>query len=740
MFESDVRIAKVPESVRGQAEALGLCDPECLFSVRSDLALDGKAREVWLVVTRRRMVTLAADEEAPLSGPFALEAVQRVRLHQTVGSGFLQFMVEGLFVDAVRFSNAKREVFSRAQGQIERLLHGEPFVAEALTRPSDVICAQCGLPLTRRGEACPRCRGRRGIFLRTLGLMRPYWPYIALMLVLLGISVGLSLVPPYLVRSLVDQVLTPREHLGWLKWFLLGLVGVAALRCVLGICTGLVNTAVGTRIGQELREVLHRKLISLDVDYFDRYSTGQLLTRVLSDVDYFTGFVSQAAEGFLLNVLTVVGISVMLFVMNWRLALLVLLPVPFVIAGTYVFWKQIYTRYHPVYDTRSKMAQILSSVLSGIRLVKVFGQQEREMRRFETSAAAMRDAVRAVGYRRAVFNPVMAFVFGLGGVIIWFSGGRMVFNEEVSLGTLMAVLSYVSMFYAPIRSLTMFSNWTTGFVSAGQRVFEILDASATLSQPARPVRLRQVGGAIEFRNVTFGYDPYNPVLKNVSFRIEPGHFIGIVGKSGSGKTTLVNLLCRFYDPQEGQVLIDGVDVRELAQEDLRRQVALVLQEPLLFRGSVRDNIVYGRPGADAVEVIEAARAANAHDFITAMPAAYDTKLGERGAGLSGGERQRITIARGLIRDPKILILDEATSSVDTESEQLIQRSLLEVARGRTTIVIAHRLSTLRNSDRIFVIDAGRIVESGTHEELVRQGGLYWKLVRIQSELARLEQE
>jgi len=294
------------------------------------------------------------------------------------------------------------------------------------------------------------------------------------------------------------------------------------------------------------------------------------------------------------------------------------------------------------------------------------------------------------------------------------------------------------MFYGPVSALSMFSNWVTGFISSAQRVFEVLDASVQVPEPATPVRLSHPRGEIEFRNVSFGYDPYSPVLKNVSFRIPAGQFVGVVGKSGSGKTTLVNLICRFYDPQEGRVLLDGQDGRELSQADLHRHVALVLQEPFLFRATIRENIAYGRPDALPLAIMDAARAANAHDFIAARPAAYDTRLGEQGAGLSGGERQRVSIARALLCDPRILILDEATSSVDTESEQEIQRALASLCRGRTTLAIAHRLSTLKNADVIYVLDSGRIVESGAHEALMQQGGLYYKLVKIQTELTRLD--
>jgi ATP-binding cassette subfamily B protein len=384
------------------------------------------------------------------------------------------------------------------------------------------------------------------------------------------------------------------------------------------------------------------------------------------------------------------------------------------------------------------MAQLLSGFLSGIRLVKAFGQEKREKKRFSQAAQYLQEARRSVEMSVATFNPIMAFVFSLGGLIIWYAGGNLVLQQQVTLGTLMAFFGYLGMFYTPIQALSMFSNWVTGFLTAGQRVFEVLDAPLGVPEDEHPEPLGKIAGAVEFRNVTFGYDPYNPVLKDVSFRIEPGQFIGIVGKSGSGKTTIVNLVCRFYDVQQGEVLIDGVDVREIAREELHRQVALVLQEPFLFRATVAENIAYGRPDAPAIALQDAARAANAHDFIARMPAGYDSHLGERGAGLSGGERQRVSIARALLCDPRILILDEATSSVDTESEQEIQQALGVLGRARTTIAVAHRLSTLKNSDCIYVMDEGKIVESGTHGELMALEGVYRRLVRIQTELTRLE--
>jgi ATP-binding cassette subfamily B protein len=737
-----ILVHKVPESVAKPAAALGITDHNCLFCVGSDQAPDGSPRDVWLVVSDATIVTLAEDagpDGKPLSGPFPLASAQKVRTFQAVGTAVLQLLIDGFYVNVLHYSNARREAFGRARIQLRRLLSGNPIQFDALSQPSETLCEACGLPLAASGKTCPRCNRHAGLFRRSLGLMRPYSGAIALLLVMMITGVGIDLLPPQLTRILVDRVITPHQNVQWLTWILLGLVATQAVRGALNVLIGRISSAVGTKITRDLRERLQAKLMSMSVDYYDRHSVGSLMSRVINDVDFFQGFVTQVAQGFLLNVMMVIGIGTALFFMNWQLALLVMLPIPFVVAGNIFFWQRIYPRYYRLWDSQAKMSQMLSGLLSGIRLVKAFGQEERERDRFSSGANYLREARRRVETGTATFNPIMGFVFGLGGLLIWYAGGKLVLADRISLGTLMAFFGYLGMFYGPISAISMFSNWVTGFLSSAQRVYEILDSTAQLPHRGAPTRLPSMKGTIEFRNVTFGYNPYIPVLKDVSFRIEPGQFIGVVGKSGSGKTTIVNLVCRFYDAQEGQVLIDGVDVRDIDTQDLHQRVGLVLQDPFLFRGTIAANIAYGRPDSPPVAVMDAARAANAHHFICRQPASYDTHLGERGAGISGGERQRVSIARALLCDPTILILDEATSSVDTESEQEIQKALAKLCRGRTTIAIAHRLSTLKNADRIFVIDEGRIAESGTHDALLAiPTGIYSKLVRIQTELTRLE--
>lgn len=742
-------LGRFADPVKNLAAQAGLDEKDCLFCMQGDLDPDAKACEVWLVVTRSKVAAFTIDRPPgdATVGPFDLKTIAKVRNNQTVGSAFLQVKIDDAYVDLVRYTNARREMFGRATAEITRLIEGKPVKDGALARPSERFCDRCGLPLPGRGANCTRCKGHHGILFRTLKMMAPYSWSIGFLLLVMLLGVGLDLLPPMLTRVLVDRVLSPQpgtapltegESHRTLLLILLGLVGASGGRALLNIIITRTSSMVGTRITKELRERLQTKLMGMSVEYYNRHSVGSLMSRVMYDVDYFQSFVNQVAHGFLLNLMLVLGIGTVLFMMNWKLALLVMLPVPFVVVGTIFFWRYVYPRYYKLSDSQSKMYQLLSGLLSGIRLVKVFGQEQRERRRFSNAAEYMQETRRSLDFSTGTFYPIMGFIFGIGGLIIWYAGGKQVLIHHMSLGTLMAFFGYMGMFYGPIQTLTMFSNWMTGFISSGQRVFEVLDSHSVLPEDPRPARLPSVKGAVELRNVTFGYDAYTPVLKDVSMKIEPGQFVGIVGKSGSGKTTLINLLCRFYDCQEGEVLLDGVDVRKMAQEDLHRNVGLVLQEPFLFRASIAENIAYGRPDAHPLDIINAARSANAHDFIALRASGYDTKLGENGAGLSGGERQRISIARALLCDPRILILDEATSSVDTESEQEIQKALVVLCRGRTTIAIAHRLSTLKNSDVIFVFDEGRIAEAGTHEELMEKQGIYHKLVMIQTRLTKLE--
>lgn len=731
-------VADIPSDVRTRAVDAGIDPESMLIAAQTDLNEAGQMTSLWLVVTADRLLSVPTDASVPMVDPIRFSDVDDFRLHSTVGSSSIQAMYDGLPVILVRFTNRHRERFQRVLFQLKRLKEGQSLQPDRLLAPDPRFCAQCGLTLPAPNQPCPKCVKHGAILQRMLPLFRDYTKWAFALLVLMGAGICLDLLPPFLTRILVDDVLTTGEHEDWLVWLVCGLAGASLFRGFVNVVITRLSSYVGTQITFDMRQRLFAKLEQMSIDYYDRMDVGQLMTRCLSDVEQLQGFVDQATQGFLINILTILAIGGMLFYLDPVLAMYVMIPIPFVTGGTIFFYRRIYPMYYKVSDSQSKMTSILNGILSGMRLVKAFAQEQRENRRFTTGNQALRNSRRNVAVAAGTFSPMMTFVFGLGGLIIWYVGGHDVLGDRITLGTLMAFLGYVSMFYSPLSSLTNFSTWMTSFMTASQRVFEILDADPKVQDPPNAITLEKVDGMIEFEDVTFGYDPFHPVIKDVTFKIEPGHMVGIVGRSGSGKSTLINLLCRFYDVQSGAVRLDGHDVREINRADIRRHIGLVLQEPFLFRASIAENIAYGRPEAAIEDIIKAAKAANAHDFIMKHPAGYDTKLGEHGSGLSGGERQRISIARALLCDPAILILDEATSSVDTESEQQIQQALARLCKGRTTIAVAHRLSTLRGADCIYVIDNGRLAEHGSHHDLMDQEGIYHRLVQIQTQLTSLE--
>jgi ATP-binding cassette subfamily B protein len=751
----------IPSPVLEAARTRGLDPASLLIAAEGDLTLHGTEMPVWLLVGADSLLVAPVLPSTPDERFFRYDEIEDFDLHGTVGSTALRAKMDGVFLDLIRFTNAHRERFQRVLVQLKRFKTGKPFQPDALTAPDDMHCAKCGMVLTDRNAPCGRCLKQGAIFWRTMKMLRPYYSSVGILFCVMVVGVGLDLLPNLLVRYLLDDVLNVQAVLesgigsldpevfaarkNSLLVIVFLLLGAALTRQGIQVAINRISARVGTQMTYEVRTRMFKKLTQMTVDYYDRTQVGSLMSRITGDVESFHGFVSQVAQGFFINIFMIVGILAMLFYLNAHLAPFVMVPIPFVIAGTLYFWKKVYPRYFKLWDSNSKLNSMLNGVFSGIRLVKSFAQEERETQRFDSNVTYLRDSRKTLDSHLGTFNPIMTFIFGMGGFIVWYVGGSDVLADAgrkepgtMTIGSLIAYLGYIGMLNGPLTNLTLFSNWVSSFVTSSHRIFEVLDSHPSLHDLENPDLLRGVKGRIEFRNVTFGYDPYKPILHNISMDIAGGEMIGIVGRSGSGKTTIINLICRFYDPQEGELLLDGQDLRGLRREDLRKHIGLVLQEPFLFRATVSDNISYGMPGATYHEILNASKAANCHDFIMRLPSGYDTRLGERGAGLSGGERQRVSIARALLCDPDVLILDEATSSVDTESETQIQEALAVLCKGRTTIAIAHRLTTLRGADKIYVIDNGRVAEHGSHKELMEKQGIYHQLVIMQTQLASLE--
>ena len=737
----------------------------------ADIAADGRFAESVLAVTDERLLILHANgDDSPRVESISIDRIQRVQTRNHVGNGTLVAELEEGPHELVRFSQGAYFKFSSVPQAVEAILT-RPIAADEESEEAQAIptrrvehCETCGRALRPGTKVCPNCIKKRETFWRLFSYVRPYKKIALLGFSLTLMMTAIGLLPPQLNIILIDDVITPviSDYMGdeagvrkqlvtpdnpqtppsaqvvLLGWVVAGLFSIHLSRMLINAVRSYTLGWLGQRITYDLQTEIFNYLQFLSLSFYSQHSTGRIMTRVTSDTERMRGFITSGFQDMVIAILTLIGISIMLFWLNWELAALALIPTPIMLIVTQIYRKRIHWTFHTIWRRIASLNSQLADTIPGVKVVKAFAQEEREMKRFDRRNTDLRESRMESVKMKAYFLPGIAFITSMGSVILWWFGGNRVLSNTLTLGELQAFIAYMVMFYGPVRELSRLSDSLESAATTAERVFEILDTEPDVTDPPDAIDPGVLQGGVEFRNVSFTYDGFARILDRVTFKVEPGEMIGLVGPSGAGKSTLVNLISRFFDASDGDVLIDGEVITRLEQRKLRSQIGVVLQEPLLFQGSIASNIAYGRPEATRDRIIAAARAANAHAFIMRFPDGYDTEVGERGGRLSGGERQRISIARALIGNPRILILDEATSSVDTETEFEIQEALERLTSNRTTFAIAHRLSTLKNADRLFVMDRGRIAEIGTHAELLEnEDGVYRRLVDMQTELAKV---
>ena len=729
----------LPESWRREIAAAQTSDETFLACLELDLTLPLQFDRGVVVLTDSRLLAKAPGDAVWRHWDYRPGLVLEHRDHAGVGtldlrdeSGLLARWRHTLDREA-----GVRRLTEQFQEQVRAKAEQRPPVP-----PAESVCPVCESVIPAGHDSCPACAKAvhappsAWTLFRLWRFAKPYQRPLLGGFVLTLLATAATLVAPYLTIPLMDQVLIPFQNgipidSAKVLWLLGGLVGAAVVAWALDWGKTYLLALISESIGSDLRTITYEHLQGLSLEYFGGKRTGDLMARISSGSDRICVFLSSHLLDFVTDLLMIMMTAVVLLSINPWLAVVTLLPLPFIAWLIHVVRDKLRHGFEQVYRIWSEVTNVLADTIPGVRVVKAFAQEQREAQRFRDANARNLAVNNRVNKVWALFTPTVTVLTEVSLLVVWGFGIWQVSKHEITVGVLVAFLAYTGRFYSRLGSMSRIVTVTQRAAAGAKRIFDILDHVSSVPEPTHPLHLPQVRGALELHHVSFRYGT-RAIVEDVSLAIAPGEMIGLVGHSGSGKSTLVNLICRFYDVVEGSIRIDGTDIRSLPVAEYRRNIGLVLQEPFLFFGTIAENIAYGKPAAPREEIIAAARAAHAHEFILRLPQGYDSWVGERGQALSGGERQRISIARALLIDPRILILDEATSSVDTETELEIQAALDNLIRGRTTLAIAHRLSTLRRADRLVVLDRGQIVEQGRHEDLLAKKGAYFRLDRAQT--------
>lgn len=728
----------LPEIEKSVFEGAVSSDEKLMYCIPFNI-LDEKFVSGFIVITNRKIYKILDDK---LLAVYTIAGATDFRTEVMYGAcGFYANFGEGTTLICQFVSGRHLPRYAVIVKACEILAEDSSKTEPITNSEQERFCPKCNRPFIRGTNICPYCLDHMVVYKKIFALTKGLRLMLCFPFVVAIFNVIFQFVVPQIQKIALNNYITNEANYGKsgkMTEFILivaAIVSIDLLQRALGVIQSRLAAITGNRFTLMMRTMLYEKIQSLSLASIQRKSTGDLMGRINGDISVVQEIIVGHLPSMFVQALSFLTGFVVMLILRPLIALFIFVPIPFVVFLISKFWTAVQRRNRRLWVLGQRTNHLLQDILNGIRVVKCFGREKDEIERFKDSSVRHANQNEKNAKVFDTVFPLLGFALKLGSYFILLYGNYLLFHGEMAIGELHQINSYANIIYAPLMYITFYPRYISNFLTSLSKIFEIVEENQEITDIDLPLDIRIIG-EVDVKNVTFGYESYNPVLENVSFRVNPGEMIGIVGHSGCGKTTLINLLMRLYDVNEGAIEIDGVNIKDISQNALRTQIGVVLQETFLFSGTIRDNIRYAMPHATDEQVIAAARIANAHDFILNLPEGYNTYVGEKGYSLSGGERQRIAIARAVIHNPRILILDEATAALDTETEKLIQDALNKLTENRTVFAIAHRLSTLRNADKLLVLDKGRVSEFGTHTELLENKGIYYKLVMAQRKMAQ----